>query len=289
MLTASFFLTLALTLIWLPARVGYHLARYGWLLALIIALCLAWYLGRIEAIALLPIILFGSLCYLFVRHEGRLRTLMGMLIILFSLGLGLHLFPGFHNLQIVEHVQLSHDSMPYKLYFNFDKPLIGLFILYWLHPLIATRGQAALMLKQMAPAALLTLIAVLTLSLLIGYTRLDIKLPDFIGYWLWANLFFTCMAEEALFRGFMQRQLSLLFAGFKFGALWALLICALLFGIAHAAGGYQYVLLATLAGLGYGWVYLRTQRIEASILLHFLLNCVHIVFFSYPALRPISG
>ena len=37
-------------------------------------------------------------------------------------------------------------------------------------------------------------------------------------------------------------------------------------------------------GLGYGWVYLRTERIEASILTHFLLNCIHFVFFTYPAL-----
>ena len=35
---------------------------------------------------------------------------------------------------------------------------------------------------------------------------------------------------------------------------------------------------------GYGAVYLRTGRIEASILVHFMLNVVHIFFFSYPAL-----
>ncbi len=66
--------------------------------------------------------------------------------------------------------------------------------------------------------------------------------------------------------------------------MFALLICAILFGLAHAGGGVWYVLLATVAGLGYGLVYHRTQRIELSILLHFALNSIHILFFSYPAL-----
>ncbi|MCI5120133.1 MAG: CPBP family intramembrane metalloprotease [Candidatus Electrothrix sp. AUS4] len=52
----------------------------------------------------------------------------------------------------------------------------------------------------------------------------------------------------------------------------------------HYAGGVTYIVLATVAGLGYGWTYLRTEQLEASILTHFLLNCIHFVFFTYPAL-----
>ena len=40
---------------------------------------------------------------------------------------------------------------------------------------------------------------------------------------------------------------------------------------------------ATIAGIGYGWVFWRTNRIEASILSHFLLNAAHILCFTYPA------
>ncbi len=98
----------------------------------------------------------------------------------------------------------------------------------------------------------------------------------------WANLFFTCIAEEALFRGFLQRQLAMSLAKFRFGTWIALAVVAVLFGIAHAGGGITYVLLATVAGLGYGWAYHRTQRIEASILLHFTLNSIHILLFRAP-------
>ncbi len=75
-----------------------------------------------------------------------------------------------------------------------------------------------------------------------------------------------CMAEEAFFRGFIQKNLSLMMKKIRHGDYLALLIAALLFGLAHYAGGTKYVILATVAGMGYGWVYLTTKRIEGSIL-----------------------
>ncbi len=44
------------------------------------------------------------------------------------------------------------------------------------------------------------------------------------------------------------------------------------------------IVLATIAGVGYGWMFWRTNRIEASILAHFLVNTTHILCFTYPAL-----
>jgi len=41
--------------------------------------------------------------------------------------------------------------------------------------------------------------------------------------------------------------------------------------------------LATIAGIGYGGIYWRTNRIEASIFAHFLVNTTHILCFTYPA------
>lgn len=283
---SSYFLTLAIILVWLPDGVKGHVKPYAWPGALLIAVMLALYAGQLDAVSLIPISIFALICYLFGNLAGVLRLLTGIAIILFSLALGLHQFPGFHNPLIVEQVQLSSDSLPYSLHVNFDKALIGLFILRYLHPLITSRHEILVMLKQLIPVIFVTVVLVTTLSLLSTYVRLDIKFPDFIAYWLWVNLFYTCVAEEALFRGFLQRQLGLLFANLKYGAVLALVICAMLFGLAHAGGGIKYVLLATVAGLGYGWAYYRTQRIEASILLHFILNSMHILLFSYPALAP---
>ena len=62
-------------------------------------------------------------------------------------------------------------------------------------------------------------------------------------------------------------------------ALVALLVSAVAFGISHIGGGIAYVALATLAGIGYGAAYHFTQRVEASILVHFTVNLVHLTFF----------
>lgn len=52
-----------------------------------------------------------------------------------------------------------------------------------------------------------------------------------------------------------------------------------------AAGGPTYVVLSTVAGVGYGRAYLHAgNRIEASLLAHFTLNAVHFLGFTYPAL-----
>jgi membrane protease YdiL (CAAX protease family) len=103
-------------------------------------------------------------------------------------------------------------------------------------------------------------------------------------FWLWglANLFFTCLSEEALFRGFIQRELALALRGQRYGGGLAIAASALLFGAAHFAGGLSYVALATASGLGYAIVYHRTQSVEMSMLAHFALNATHFLLFTYP-------
>ena len=101
---------------------------------------------------------------------------------------------------------------------------------------------------------------------------------------MWANLLFTCTAEEALFRGLLQHQLTKHFINISAGKWIAVTVAALLFGLAHIGGGWLYVAIATVAGFGYGMVYQLTGRIEASIICHFGLNLTHILFFTYPAL-----
>src|SRR5437868_3760189 len=105
--------------------------------------------------------------------------------------------------------------------------------------------------------------------------------------WAITNLLFVCMAEEAFFRGFIQKNLALMMKKIRYGDYLALLIASFLFGLAHYAGGTKYAILATVAGMGYGWVYLTAKRIEGSILTHFGLNLTHFLFFTYPALAGV--
>jgi membrane protease YdiL (CAAX protease family) len=57
-------------------------------------------------------------------------------------------------------------------------------------------------------------------------------------------------------------------------------VAAALFGLAHFAGGWGYVL---GGGVGYGVAY-RQGGLQASVLAHFGLNLLHFSLFTYPML-----
>ncbi|OLD67033.1 MAG: hypothetical protein AUI52_01660 [Acidobacteria bacterium 13_1_40CM_2_68_10] len=93
-------------------------------------------------------------------------------------------------------------------------------------------------------------------------------------------LIFTGLPEEVLFRGFIQKMLE----RWTGRPLLALLLASLIFGAAHLDNGakapdWRYGLLATLAGLAYGWVYMRTRRILAPAITHALVDVTWSFFF----------
>jgi membrane protease YdiL (CAAX protease family) len=83
-----------------------------------------------------------------------------------------------------------------------------------------------------------------------------------------AILCFTAWPEEFLFRGLLQNMLSQ--AGKSETAGW--IAASVLFGFSHISNmhfpNWPYVLLASLAGLVYGWTWRRTGSIFASALVH---------------------
>jgi membrane protease YdiL (CAAX protease family) len=82
----------------------------------------------------------------------------------------------------------------------------------------------------------------------------------------------TAVPEEFLFRGLIQNALERMLgrAGLP--------VAAIVFGLAHLPDA-RYVLLATLAGFAYGWVYIRTRRITASAVTHALVDWIWVLLF----------
>jgi len=262
------------------------LRRMAWLVLLVAAVGAGLVHGIVQPVGLAGILGFAAVVRWFSRTGGRPRSwaAAGSLVLAGSVGLALHLVPGFANVRVVDAVRLGADAVPYTLYLNFDKTLIGLFILGWCHQRIARGREWRVMLAATAPRAAGVIALLLLLSLAAGYVRFEPKFPAVTWLWLGVNLLFTCCAEETLFRGFIQAELQRRLGNLRPGRWLALGVAAVLFGLAHFQGGAAYVALATVAGLGYGWVYQRTGRIEAAILTHFALNTVHFFFFTYPAL-----
>lgn len=288
-------LTAAILALWVKPDAGFGapsrtspLRQHAWWLLYVGAIITALAVGILRPLGLAWLGLFAIATALFSTSDTRgLRALGIVGIVVLGAGLMAHALPGFNNPRVISDLRLTPDAQPYRLHLNFDKTSVGLFLLALLHPRLTGAPGWRTMLRRVAPVIGATVALLLLLSLLAGYVRFAPKFPREAPLFLWANLCLTCVAEEAFFRAFIQRHLALRWSAHPRGAIAALLVAAILFGLAHAAGGPTYVVLSTLAGVGYGLAYHRTgQRIEAAILTHFSVNALHFLFFTYPALAP---
>lgn len=245
------------------------------LAALIVSVFVGLVQHRVEFLAL-PFILVAATCLPLAKRWPLLRFLFHLIFLILAVALSNHWLPGFRNLRIFNGIRFAADSTPFTMYLNFDKVLVGIFVLLNLPTPKATSTTTLVTVRNLSMLILLmAVVAPMT-----GYVRWNPKLPE--GTWIWAlnNFFFVCLAEEALFRGFIQTELLKWMKG---GA--AVIVAAALFGLAHYQGGLPYIAFAFLAGLFYGQTFWRTGRLQTSMAVHFGLNLVHFLFFSYPSLR----
>jgi len=98
------------------------------------------------------------------------------------------------------------------------------------------------------------------------------------GRWVMTALgifFFIALPEEVLFRGLIFNMLQRMI---KVGGPYtALVLSSVIFGLAHLnnpPADWRYVVLATLAGLCYGWAYLRTGSLLACAYTHALVDLI---------------
>ncbi|MFJ2710337.1 type II CAAX prenyl endopeptidase Rce1 family protein [Pseudomonas sp. NPDC087346] len=204
------------------------------------------------------------------------------LFIVLALSLALHWLPGFYNGRAIDPQRFSDNSVPFSMYMNLDKPLIGFWLLLACPWIVARRS---LRLTVYATTLALTLSVILALggAHLLGMIDWAPKWPDQSWIWVLNNLLLVTLVEEALFRGYIQGGLSRTFKQLPYGENLALLLASLLFGLAHIGAGWTWVLLAGLAGIGYGLAY-RFGGLGAAIATHFGLNLLHFGLFTYPML-----
>ncbi len=254
--------------------------------AALIALSLAAAVAAgIVAWAGLPVLaLFVGACLTAVRPElpTALRTVAWGIVLILGVALAIHEIPWIRNILVLDAVSVSASAADYTLYWNYDKGFAGV-VLYavCVQPQAPTEWVRAT--AATGAIALLTVVAVGAAATAAGFVAWDPKWPAILGVWVPANLFLTCVAEETFFRGLLQRHVGRALRGrVRAPAPAAVLVAAVAFGVVHFAGGITYVLLATLAGIGYGAAYQLTDRVEASIFVHFALNLAHLVLFTYP-------
>lgn len=214
-------------------------------------------------------------------HGNVARTVWKLLALAIAAALALHLVPGFANTVVERDVRLSADSALMTIKANFDKGAAGLVLLAYFCERPRLSDWPRLIGIGMGVGAV-TAAVVIGLVVAFGPVRFDPKWSPVALAWLPINLFLTCVFEEVLFRGVLQRSMSAALRNLPRWRWVPLTVASLLFGLAHAGGGPALILAASLAGVGYGSAYLFTGRIESAVLAHFMLNAAHFFLFTYP-------
>ncbi len=196
-------------------------------------------------------------------------------LIVVSFGFKLHFFPGFKTI-----------ALSPKFILGVDVPVMEFFPLALLVPLASSRRDWGLVLKEGVPLSVIGIGIMAALAVASGTVHWQYKLPSFPLERYAANFFLTAPLEEGFYRGFVQNELVRFFSHQKWGKILALVLGSLIFTLAHTfwspnLGVQAFVF---LAGLLYGGVYLISGKIESAIFCHFLLNFIHMTFFSYHAM-----
>ncbi len=245
--------------------------------------------GLFDPPALLSFALLGLAAWLVLPARAKGARIAGHgLFVAVAFALGLHLMPGFNNPQLISDLRLTPDAAPMSLYLNFDKPLAGFWLLLcW--PQLRRFGEGdgtrpiAASLAAGLIGALLAAALCLSLALALNAVAWAPKWPAFGALWALNNLLLVALTEEAMFRGYLQQALQRRWSEVRHGPIYATFVAALAFGLVHAGGGWRWVLMATLAGLFYGWAY-RKGGLLGAVLAHFGLNLIHFTAFTYPML-----
>jgi len=247
--------------------------------------------SRIALSALLPLSLVSIATFMTIHYYHNQQTITARYIfrisfvvtILLSFAMATHVFGGFTNPIIAADLLVSNNAPSFTLYWNIDKAFVA-FCLVLINMSITERPAVNNVYRNTVIYSTTVIIVTLLFAWGIGLVRLDPKLHAIFLWWFVANSFITCVAEEVFFRGIIQHQLEHSLQAFtkKYAWLIAILISGVLFGIAHHSQGLLYVSVAIVAGCGYGVVFWKTRRIEASIMAHLLLNTIHFTMFTYP-------
>jgi uncharacterized protein len=286
MLLAAVLLGFATCAAWLPPLQvvgGNRLAP--WAVGLSAATAAAFSAGLVDmrgllAIAALCIAGFASQHIASVRGR-RAATVVAVTL---AFALGVQALPGFPDAIFIDRLRLSPDAAPMRLSLNFAPGAAGLVLLALFCRRVETWRELAAVARSTAAVAAITTAVVMGLGLAVGYVRLDFKLPWITVAYLVKTLLYTAVLEEAFFCGIVQEGLTIApFIAKRPALRWLpTVVASALFAIAHAPAGPIFVMLALVAGVGYSVAYALARRVEAAIAVHFAVNAVHFVGFTYP-------
>ncbi len=257
------------------------------LLVIIGALLSAFYVSYLSLVGLFASVSFITLCFLFsFTKKSTVNTLLGFGIFIFCVALLLHLVPGFNNLLVIDQQAISSNAATYSQFINFDKAVVafGLLVFVINNPPRSSNNNY----RQVVTVILAAYVLAIVIGITSGLIAFEAKISQYWVLWGLINLFITCYAEEAFFRGFVQTALGNMMRAHKYKDAMVIVLSGSVFGLAHIPAGGVYSSIACLLGCAYAFAYQKTGNILVPILGHFFFNVIHFIFFTYPYLIEVQ-
>lgn len=248
---------------------------------------LTFFLGFISTFSLLLIVLFAVCCFLYKNTKStfyRFFLSIFMLVLIF-LPFSQYITPS-KSIYLFEGTKFSPISAPFFLRINIEKAVLGIILAAYLVKIASTFNEWKKIIKEFFSVYSVIVLLLLTPAVITNYIKFDFKIPSEIYLFILNNLLLTCLAEEVIFRGFLQKNIyNILQKMFKLkqaAPLIAIFSVSLLFGFFHYKMGILMMIFSFIASVGYGYAYQKSEKIESAILVHFGVNITHFIFFTYP-------
>ena len=236
--------------------------------------------------------IFWALSYYgYANFKPRSRMMAQVVMISLTGLLLLHYFEGFEPWIIVRHLHLGHRYLPFTHFVFYEHAFIGVCLLGMgaLPNLIRHYPEWKVMFRDAWPIAVTAIVSIYVLAGFSDHVDIDWGWTHYLKIFAFTNLFFVCIAEEAIFRGMIQRPMTSLFERWNIGKVdigpsVAMIITVGLYSLRHYYSGLEVMIYAMLTGTFYAYAYMKTRRVEACIFVHWCVNVVHFLSFTYPML-----
>ncbi len=250
---------------------------------LVLSLLLAFFSQQMKWPGAILFVILPLTLFLWINHyfAEALRKLGFLVFLILSVLLLTHYMEAVPSLKIFDQLLFAEGSAPFDLYLNYDKVYLAVVLFLMLPRLerqVKLRNSVPIIVKYYVLAAIL----LLPLALILGIVKWEAHSNPYILIWAINNFFFVAFAEEVIFRRYVQTGLLHYFRSTQYGDFLAIFGAALLFGLAHWTGGFTNVMLASLAGVFYGFCFYQTSNVRSALVLHFMVNLTHALFFTYP-------
>lgn len=243
--------------------------------------------GSINTEASLVVIVYFLACLLFFRCDvsNWAKTVLWLIIFCLSTFMMQGIFLGFKDWKILINETISADAAPYTLNLDIAAAFTGLGLLLFGFKNISSKRVFIDALTKSAPAMILCLVIIMLSALTVGIVQFEPKVPNFLLTWMLINLFVYSVSQEMVFRYFLLGSLLDILEGYRFAGLFGMLVCSAIYLTYLMPLTLGYAVAAFIASMFFSFVFVKTRKIEMSIILHFLLNLMHILLFTYPMLK----